>query len=291
MNEQPIAARINARAACRAVGPPMLGRLAPMFASRSVSRQRSWASEMQQCRLCLHDRKLCDSHIIPEFLYTDLYNDDRQMVGVTGRGKKGWKPLQKGATERLFCESCEQHLSNFLEGPFKSEWIDKSPLPDPWPSDHIEVVKVNDYPAFKLFHLSVVFRAGISSLPTFSEVQLGQHEERLRKLLLNRDPGRADRYPVFGYAVVRHDNQRIVPMVSRTQGSHFDTRPCYGTTYGGVQWWVRVTSSAHQEFQSISLKEDGTMPITSIPWNEVSVIQDARRALRRADASQETPSK
>src|SRR5574340_1127405 len=44
MNKQSIAARIKAGAACRPVGSPMLGRLAPTFASRSVSRQRSWAS-------------------------------------------------------------------------------------------------------------------------------------------------------------------------------------------------------------------------------------------------------
>jgi hypothetical protein len=238
---------------------------------------------MQQCRLCLQDRKLCDSHIVPEFLYTNLYNGYRQMMGVSGRGKKGWKSLQKGATERLFCESCEQHFANYMESPFKSEWCDQPRLPDPWPADHIEIVKVKDYAAFKLFHMSVVFRAGVSSLPTFSEVQLGQHEQRLRKLLLSRDPGRADRYPVFGYAVVRHDDQRIVPMVSRTQGSEFGARPCYGTIYGGVQWWIRVSSSAHQEFQSISLKEDGTMPITAVPWQEISVVQDASLAMRRTD--------
>ena len=239
---------------------------------------------MQHCRLCLQDRKLCNSHIVPEFLYSDLYNESRQMMGISGRGKKGWKPLQKGATEHLFCESCEQHFENYMEGPFKSEWCDKPRLPDPWPADHIEVIKIKDYAAFKLFHLSVVFRAGVSTLPTFSAVQLGQHEQRLRKLLLNRDAGRADRYPLFGYAVVRHDNQRIVPMVSRTQLSEFDACPCYGTIYGGVQWWVRVTSSTHEEFQSISLKEDGTMPIAAVPWNEISVVQEASRALRRADA-------
>ena len=239
---------------------------------------------MQHCRLCLRERKLCDSHIIPEFLYSDLYNSKRQMMAVSGVGRKGWKPLQKGATEHLFCGCCEQHFENFMEGPFKTEWCDKSLLPDPWPPDHIELVKVKNYAAFKLFHLSILFRAGVSSLPTFAKVQLGQHEQRLRRLLISKDPGRADRYSVFGYAVVRHDNQRIVPMVSRTQISSIGSRPCYGTIYGGVQWWVRVTSSAHQEFQSISLKEDGTMPIAAVAWNEVSVIQAASLALRGADA-------
>lgn len=244
---------------------------------------------MPQCRLCLKDRKLCDSHIIPEFLYSGLYNDKHQMMGINGAGTKGWKPLQKGITEKLFCEPCEQHFSNHVEAPFKSDWCDKFPLPDPWPTDHVELVRVRDYRSFKLFHLSIIFRAGVSTSATFAQVQLGAHEERMRQLLLGLDPGRADRYSVFGYAVVRHDNHRIVQMVSPPRASSFGNRPCYGTIYAGVQWWVRVTSSAHREFEAVSLREDGSMSIAAAPWHELSALQDASKALRRADAARRKP--
>lgn len=51
-----------------------------------------------------------------------------------------------------------------------------------------------NYQLFKLFQLSVLRRAGVSSLQFFEKVQLGKHEEVLRKLLLACDPGSAERY-------------------------------------------------------------------------------------------------
>ena len=51
-----------------------------------------------------------------------------------------------------------------------------------------------EYEPFKLFHLSVLFRASVSTLPTFADVSLGPHEERLRNLLLARRAGPEDQF-------------------------------------------------------------------------------------------------
>ena len=37
-----------------------------------------------------------------------------------------------------------------------------------------------DYAPFKMFHLSVLFRAGVSTLPHYAQVSLGSHEATLR---------------------------------------------------------------------------------------------------------------
>lgn len=238
---------------------------------------------MALCRLCHNDRELRNSHIVPEFLYGNLYNAKHQMMGVHGRGAKGWSALQKGIREHLFCETCEQHFNEHFEKPFLSHWVTDFPLPDPWHAEEMRWVTV-PYAAFKLFHLSVLFRAGVSTLPTFSEVSLGPHEERLRKMLLAKDAGDDTRYPVFGYAVVHHRSRRIVQMVSKAIVGRFGGRRCYGMMYGGVQWWVCVASDTNHDFQQVALRPDGMMPFAPVPWNEVSVVQEASRALRRADA-------
>lgn len=238
---------------------------------------------MPLCRLCQHDLELRNSHIVPEFLYADLYNTKGHMMGVHGRGLKGWKPLQNGAKEHLFCESCEQHFNEHFEKPFRRNWVENCPLLDSCEKDQIHWVKV-DYAPFKLFHLSVVFRAGVSSLPTFAEVSLGPHEARLRSMLLARDPGPENLYPIFAYAVVHHTTGQTIKMVSKAQSSRFGGRRCYGIMYGGAQWWTCVASNADREFQQVALRADGSMPFTSVPWNEVSVVQEASRALRQADA-------
>ena len=119
---------------------------------------------MPLCRLCGSDQELRNSHIVPEFLYADLYNSKNYMMGIHGRGPRGWQAVQKGIREPLFCESCEQHFNEFCEKPFRARWVEASPLPDPWNATDVHWITV-DYNSFKLFHLSVLFRAGVSSLP------------------------------------------------------------------------------------------------------------------------------
>jgi hypothetical protein len=233
---------------------------------------------MAECRLCRNDRELRNSHIVPEFLYSELYNTKGHMMGINGRGNRGWQALQKGIREPLFCESCEQHFNEYCEKPFRAQWVDALPLPDPWTATDIHWIKV-EYNSFKLFHLSVLFRARVSSLPTFSAVSLGPHEERLRQLLLTRSVGEAWQYPVFAYAVVHHRTNRLIQMVSQAQQSKFGGRRCYGMMYGGAEWWVCVASDRNTEFERGALQPNGHMPFIAVPWNEVGVVQDASRAL------------
>lgn len=165
--------------------------------------------------------------------------------------------------------------------PFRSTWVENCPLLDPWAKEDIHWIQVN-YQDFKLFHLSVLFRAGVCRLPTFSEVSLGPHEERLRRMLLDHDAGPVERYPIFGYAVIHHKTKRIVQMVSKAQASRFGGHRCYGFMYGGVQWWIGVSSDTNHELQKIALRGDGQMPFTAVPWNEISVIQEASNALQKS---------
>jgi len=222
---------------------------------------------------------LRNSHIVPEFLYGDTYNSKHQMMGIHGHGSRGWEVQQKGLREYLFCDTCEQHFNDHFEKPFRRAWIENCPLLDPWNADDVHWIQV-DYADFKLFHLSVLFRAGMSSLPTFAEVSLGPHEDRLRRMLLQMNPGRAEQYPIFGYAVVHHRTRQIVQMVSKAQASRIGGRRCYGFMYGGVQWWIGVASDTNHELQRVALRTDGQIPFSGVPWNEIAVVQEMSHALR-----------
>ena len=87
---------------------------------------------MPLCRLCHLDRDLRDSHIVPEFLHDDLYNTKGHLMAINGLGNRGWKALQKGVREHLFCEVCEQHFNEYCEKPFRAQWVEAAPLPNPW---------------------------------------------------------------------------------------------------------------------------------------------------------------
>jgi hypothetical protein len=57
----------------------------------------------------------------------------------------------------------------------------------------------------KLFQLSILWRASVAKGDFFSKVKLKpRHEEEIRKMLLNGEPGKEDRYPCgMGRLVVK----------------------------------------------------------------------------------------
>ncbi|WP_426112404.1 hypothetical protein [Massilia sp. PWRC2] len=235
---------------------------------------------MPRCHLCHLDRELRNSHIVPEFLYKNLYNDKGHLMAINGVGSRGWAPLQNGLKQQLFCENCEQHFNNYFEKPFLERWVRGKPLPETWNDMEFVQWATFDYSAFKLFHLSVLFRASVCSLPTFSDVYLGHHEERIRGLLLDRKPGLHSEYPIFGYAVVHRESHKLIEMVTRAGKSSINGHRCWGLMYGGVQWWISVSSHRNIEFEKAGLQPDGRMPFHAVPWDEVDVIQMAAQALR-----------
>lgn len=230
-----------------------------------------------QCRLCLEDRKLSDSHIIPEFLYKDLYKNHR-MMEINGRKKKGWKTLQKGVREKLLCADCESLLNLEYEIPFQMQWLTPESI-----TQYTTHTAVYDYPTFKLFHLSILFRASVSSLPAFQEVNLGVvHEERIRKMILSKDPGLNWEYPIQALAVINGYGKVEKRVITSPISRRFQNHIAYGQIYGGAMWWIMVSSHRNDRFCKEGLQPSGQITMMAIPWNEIGVMQDASKMVKRA---------
>lgn len=235
---------------------------------------------MTACWLCLREQPLCQSHIIPEFLYASLYNDDGRMMGITGLGGKGWKPVQKGLRDDLLCRDCEALLNERYEIPFQQQWTKRYPLPERAKEGDLVDAQF-DYATFKLFHLSILFRAAVSTNAMFSVVELGKHQEILRQMILAGDPGRPDRYPIFATALINGQQEierRFIaaPTLTRVDGHHV-----YGFVFDGALWWYSVSSTINRDFVEAGLQPNGRMAFYVTPWHEHAVFQQAANAIRR----------
>jgi hypothetical protein len=60
-----------------------------------------------QCRLCLEQKALVDSHIIPNFQYKPLKKQEGFFYHLSTDPSKPERKEQKGITERLFCLECD----------------------------------------------------------------------------------------------------------------------------------------------------------------------------------------
>jgi hypothetical protein len=173
---------------------------------------------------------------VPELAYTPIKNDKGQVYSV-GRGVK---KVQTGYCERLLCQQCEGRLSGW-ESKFKKAWMDTIP-PDfnhlqTRPLQDVIYVKIGDYACFKLFHLSVLWRAAVSSGFKVGNISLGRYEGEIAKMLLAGDPGKAGDFPVF--ATLNLDDQKrpvgtVAPLAhgtGRCERHHY-----YLMTYAYCDW-------------------------------------------------------
>jgi len=156
---------------------------------------------MDTCRLCgTAQEKFQKSHIIPDFMYRDLKNSQSQILRMRMPFGKRLRHIPTGFYEKpLLCTSCEKMIGaweSYAEKMLTRNNHFEVPK-DKTAGELIRLVEDVEYKRFKLFLLSIVWRASVSNLPFFSEVFLGkEHEGRIGQMLLKDDPGEEDDYPV-----------------------------------------------------------------------------------------------
>lgn len=226
------------------------------------------------CRLCQEPRALARSHIVPEFMHSDLYDDKHRASVLRPLDGKKWL-LQKGRREPLLCTECEQLLNDRFEKPFLNQWRDGPLRPDAVLPGRVHVVQDVDYPRTKLFLLSVLWRAGVSTLSEFAGVKLGPHEEVVRQMLLAEDPGSVTKYPIVGEFAVDEKGDLLSfvssPIPYRIFGHH-----AYVFGIGGCEWTYFVSGHAVPEVRGICLQPSGPT------FFKASLLDDLRtvKALR-----------
>ncbi len=191
------------------------------------------------CALCLQEVELRRSHIIPEFLYETHYDDKHrfQVLSIIPE-QSSWRE-QKGLRERLLCDACEQRLSVWER---YASLVLKGGIPLTYRTEG-SIVRIADldYTQFKLFQISVLWRAGVSSLPFFEKVQLGKHAETLRLHLLAGDPGSSERYGCIMFGL-KHETQAFNGIIMQPGKFRLDGHPTYRFVFGGVLWAMLVSS-------------------------------------------------
>lgn len=243
-----------------------------------------------RCRLCHQERQLCSSHIISEFFYTRCY-DDKHRMHELDRTDGTVRYAQKGHREHLLCGDCEQRLNAF-EDYVKEFWYDQDNLPKA-PSSRDQIIHGVDYRRFKLCLLSILWRASVASQEFFENVSLGaKHEEALRQMLFNGDPGDESLYPFLcavlwlpeseagTWYIVR--DATMAPLPKRYEHYHV-----YRFTFGGCMWDFLIGN--YEPFGKITIRRDNTLRVGSQAFHQLrefrQFLQDHESAAKRRRAS------
>jgi hypothetical protein len=209
-----------------------------------------------KCRLCADPSDLCRSHILPEFLYRPLY-DDKHRFSVVTKGTHGIQYKQRGLTERLLCRKCEQffgrnerYASEVMTGRLGHSFEKRV--------RYIEIDGI-DYQRFKLFQLSILWRASVSSLEFFRLVSLGSREATLRQMLLQNDPGAPEQ---FGCVVIfaRDGGEDISDTLFNPEPVRWGGRRMYKFFFAGSAWLFHCDKQpAALHLRKFFLQRDGRL--------------------------------
>ncbi len=152
------------------------------------------------CKLCLEEKELRQSHILPKHIYkqSGLMPKYEPMVFLNASKTRALPVENKsydGEKEYLFCYDCEQLLANNYEGVASRLFYQ--------PEDSLKDLKIKisktslgpynfrtieglNYHSIKLYFLSIMYRLSISQ--GYSDFSLGEdHNEKIRIMILSGD--------------------------------------------------------------------------------------------------------
>lgn len=219
---------------------------------------------MGKCALCLKDLDLVKSHILPEFLYKPMYDDKHKYIIISTDSSKKPVTRPKGIYERLLCDNCDNNILGEYEN-----YASKVLFHDGITKDNIKKIDIGflitdiDYELFKLYQMSLLWRSSVSCRPEFKDTNLGPHSDRIREMLINRNPGKRHKYGCVIYYIPDQPEEMIefiyppelIP--NKIEGHRW-----YRAIFNGRVWTYIVSSHSNMySHQELFLQEDGTLPI------------------------------
>jgi hypothetical protein len=208
------------------------------------------------CKLCLQDKPLQNSHIVPEFFYKPSYDKKHQIYARIGRKLADMPPLQKGLREHLLCWDCEQKLSPY-EKYNRETLYGGVQITGSRKENRIELTGLN-YQRVRVFYLSLLWRMSIASHRFWKEVDLGPHQERVRELVLQEDPGEPHDYGVYCIAPL-FDGQLLTDFILQPDFKRNHSGRFYRLVLGGFLFMFYVSAVRLQKVgEQMFIQKDGS---------------------------------
>lgn len=206
------------------------------------------------CRLCnvtLTPVNKCNAHIFPASLLKLLAPGEYGSLEIIGTDMDMSKKTPIGSYDsNILCASCDNKIGVY-DG-YARTFVEKSIL-----VPHISgvgwMVTGTDQHKLKMFCVSYLWRASITTRPEFKGINLGTiHEEQIRQMILNDTSGDPHDYTVSLQKFSNKDGKFggiLFPARTRLVGLN-----CYeGYLPQGYKFWIKVDSQNEDKLSSLSV--------------------------------------
>ncbi len=217
------------------------------------------AVNIMNCKLCLQEKNLCKSHIIPEFAYQSLYDSkDHRFYCLSTDQTERAQTKPTGYYDRLLCKDCEQQIGRY-ESYASNVFRGRDDLKKE-KSGRIIIFSNLNYTIFKLFFLSIIWRASVTNMREFP-INLGPHEERIRIMLQKQEPGEQYEYGITAF--FNPEMQSLLQkMMCSPEPIKIDGYLFYRFLLSGVFWFIVVSSHSQRfPYKELFLSKEGVLKI------------------------------
>lgn len=227
------------------------------------------------CQLCLTEKPLLKkSHIVPNFMYKSMFNGNKRLVSINSNDIGGkFKYMKTGYTEaNLLCPDCdngilgrlERYVSLHVYSDSQSDSVTRQIHPAE--GEALECIRFEnlDYTNTKLFFLSILWRCHISTLEVFSQVNLGPHAERIRKMIFENNAGNDNEYEVI---LIQLDTEGARPSKSVVDPRKIssDGNTCYVFHINEIMYHFNVNEHNKMDlFTKGAIRKDNIMDIVKL---------------------------
>jgi len=233
------------------------------------------------CNLCLKEKPLIKkSHIISDFMYQGLFNDKHFIAPVHLHEMKIGKMKPTGFYDPdILCAECESQIIGKLEtyarmlifgGKGNPEKYHKCTKFESHNENNLLHFENVDYTKFKLFLLSILWRASISKQKIFNQVNLGEHEEIIRKMIFENDPKTENDYSV-GIMLLKENKITPTKFIVNPVKIEDSGTISYILIINGMVIDYNIYGDAFSKiFDSIKIKDNNTMNV--LVFNEIESV-------------------
>ncbi|MBN6739566.1 hypothetical protein JKG47_03275 [Acidithiobacillus sp. MC6.1] len=200
------------------------------------------AKQIGKCNLCDLERPLCKSHIIPKAFFRDAMAKERDcgLNMITPERIEVGK--MAGEYEHLLCQNCEVLIGKYDDYGtrfFRRQAGERlSTFNGEAVPDDIDLIGNVDLRLLRLFIISVLWRASISSRPFFDKVDLGPFELVAKQIIRDEITLSDGLFPFFmnRYAETDHAKRMLFnPLPTRIGQLRF-----FNVNMGGFNVAVKV---------------------------------------------------
>ncbi len=231
------------------------------------------------CRYCNQETKLIKSHIVPEKFYLQALDRTQKndKLIIIDKRKKYTPASPIGLYDLgILCASCDGKLGVFDNAAQLLFLKDIQRYKSPDKDLYVLPLSAFDYQKIKLFIVSVLWRASISTLEAFEAVQLGYKYEKIA-LDIIKDPSKDDD-DTFAFFVLKFKNKPnlrmdgifVPPMRNKIDGIN-----SYRFVFAGYVFHIKVDSRKYPPLfhgLCLSSKRDFLIIETS-PENEKFTLE------------------